>query len=60
MIYDNVIDDMNDVLYNTKERKIWTVYRSNFFANLKCIPDYLNEFGMRRGFENILLFMNEQ
>ena len=45
MNYDQMIDDLNDVIYNTKQRKVWTIYRQNFFANLKCITDYLNEFG---------------
>ena len=56
MVYDHVIDDIQDVLYNNKYRKIWTVFRNNFFANLKCIPDYFNEFGAKGGFEKILSF----
>lgn len=58
MIYDFGIDDTSDVLYNTKDRKIWAVYRTTgVFTNLKSIPDYLNEFGMRHGFEKILEFL---
>jgi len=34
------------------------VYRANFFANLRCIADYLNEFGQRGGFERILEFFS--
>src|SRR3569833_2993463 len=58
MNYDMSVDDLADVIYNTKERKVWTVFRPNFFANLKCITDYLNEFGIRGGFEKILHFMS--
>lgn len=59
MKYDNTVDDISDVLHNTKERKVWAVFRNNFFSNLKCIPDYFNEFGMRAGFEKILDFFND-
>jgi hypothetical protein len=59
MIYDNVVEDLNDVLYNTIDRQIWTVYRPNFFANLRCITDYMNEFGSRNGFEKIIAFMSD-
>jgi hypothetical protein len=45
MMYDSTIDDLTDVIQNTQERKLWAVYRPNFFANLRCIADYLNEFG---------------
>ena len=58
MLYDAVVEDLSDVIYNTHDRKIWAVYRNNFFSNLKCIPDFLNEFGARRGFERILEFMD--
>lgn len=59
MQYDFGPDDSNDVLYNNAERKVWTVYRTTgVFANLKSIPDYLNEFGMRGGYEKILEFMS--
>lgn len=57
MVYDTVVEDLNDVLYDSKERKVWAVYRQNFFANLKCIADYVNEFGRRGGFEKILDFL---
>jgi hypothetical protein len=60
MNYDIMIDDIRDVIQNTKERKIFTVYRHNYFANLKCIADYLNEFGLRGGYERILAFMKVQ
>ena len=29
------------------------MFRPNILANLKCIPEYLNEFGARGGFEAI-------
>jgi len=45
MIYDIIVDDISDVIYNTKELKVWAVFRNNFFSNLSSIPDYLNEFG---------------
>ena len=57
MVYDNVIDDSQDVIYNTKEIKCWTVFRNNYFSNLRCIPDYFNEFGSRGGFDAILDFL---
>lgn len=57
MIYDHVIEDIQDIIYNTKDRKVWAVFRMNFFSNLKCIPDYFNEFGFRGGFDAIIEFM---
>jgi hypothetical protein len=57
MIYDTVIDDIPDVIYNTKECKVWAVFRNNFFSNLSSIPDYLNEFGQKGGFDKILDFL---
>lgn len=59
MKYDSTVDDICDVLHNTSERKVWAMFRNNFFSNLKCIPDYFNEFGMREGFEKILDFFND-
>ena len=57
MIYDNVIDDSQDVIFNSKEIKCWTVFRNNYFSNLRCIPDYFNEFGAKGGFNAILDFL---
>jgi hypothetical protein len=57
MSYDIVVDDQIDVMQNTKNRKIWALYRNNFFSNLKCIPDYLNEFGLKGGFNKIIEFL---
>jgi|LauGreDrversion4_2_1035121.scaffolds.fasta_scaffold04400_3 hypothetical protein len=60
MSYDIIgINDDSDIISNSNERKIWALPRLNFFQNLKCISDYLNEFGSRGGFDNILeLFSN--
>ena len=58
MVYDNYVDDTQDVIQNTKDRKIWAVFRKNFFSDLRCIPDYFNEFGMKGGFTKILEFMS--
>ena len=60
MNYDHMIDDTNDTFYNTKERKIWVVFRNNYFANLRCIADYLNEFGSRGGFDRIIEFFENR
>jgi hypothetical protein len=57
MVYDNVIDDSSDVIFNTRDNKQWAVFRNNYFSNLKCIPDYFNEFGARGGFDSILNFI---
>lgn len=57
MNYDNVVDDISDVIYNTKEICAWAVFRNNYFSNLRCIPDYFNEFGARGGFEEIIRFI---
>ena len=60
MIYDIIVDDISDVIYNTKELKVWAVFRNNFFSNLSSIPDYLNEFGQKGGFERILDLLNNR
>ena len=59
MQYDISVDDIQDIIHNTKERKVWAVFRPNFFSNLRCIPDYFNEFGARGGFERILAFFSK-
>ncbi|CDW78148.1 ubiquitin carboxyl-terminal hydrolase family protein [Stylonychia lemnae] len=60
MIYDTVIDDISDVIYNCKDIKVWAVFRNNFFSNLSSIPDYLNEFGAKGGYDKILEFLMSQ
>lgn len=52
-----MVDDVADIIYDSKDRQVWAVFRYNFLANLRCIPDYLNEFGERNGFETILKYI---
>jgi hypothetical protein len=55
MVYDIFgINDEYDQLINSDKLKVWAIPRANHLLNLKCISDYLNEFGMRGGFEQIL------
>lgn len=61
MIYDNLFfDDNQDIIFNTKHRKNFAVTRINSFAGLRNIPDFLNEFGKKQGYEKILRFLNDQ
>lgn len=61
MVYDYGVDDSQDVIFNTSQRKIWAVYlAASPFANLRNIPDYLNEFGAKGGYEQILEFFSSE
>lgn len=62
MIYDDhSLSDSTDVLHNSPAVRHWVVSRANHFQNIKCITDFVNEFGQRDGFETILrLITGEQ
>jgi hypothetical protein len=53
------VSDMQDPILNSKEWKVFAVQRSDALQNLKCIPVYLNEFGLKGGYDSILTFFKE-
>lgn len=55
MVYDDhSASDSSDILFNTPFVNLWVVSRANHFQNLKCITDFINEFGKKDGFETVL------
>jgi len=47
-------------MFNTSRIKCWSLPRNNYFSNLKCISDFVNEFGEKGGFDKILDLFNKR
>jgi len=60
MSYDNTVADESDPMFNTSRIKCWSLPRNNYFSNLKCISDFVNEFGEKGGFDKILDLFNKR
>jgi len=54
MVYECMNEDIGDVMYDSKNRKVWVVSRQHGWGNFHFYTDMLNEFGAKGGFDKIL------
>ena len=52
----DIASDITDTIIPSSTVKEWATGRESHFSNLRCMATFLNEFGERQGFENILSF----
>jgi hypothetical protein len=54
-----ISNDILDTIYTSTTIKEWATAREAYFNGFRCMATFVNEFGERQGFEQIVRFFNK-